>query len=87
MTCDIDFQHRQKRFRVRITDEGALELYLDDCLRKKRPPGEREPRYVWTNVELDWEEHHYVEARFWPSRRRLRVDVNGEPILERQVTY
>jgi hypothetical protein len=40
---------------------------------------------VWTNVELEWEEHHYVEARFWPTQRRLRVDVNGTPLLDRRL--
>ena len=78
----IEFQHRHKRFQIRVTDDGALELYLDNCLRKRRGPGEREPRYVWTNVELEWEEHHYVEARYWPSQGRLRVDVNGAPVVE-----
>lgn len=68
-----------------VTDDQALELYLDNCLRKRREPGDREPRYVWTNVELEWEEHHYVEARFWPSDRRLRVDVNGAPVLEQRL--
>jgi hypothetical protein len=82
----VDFEHRHKRFRVRITADGALELYLDGCLRKRREPGEREPRYVWTNVELEWEEHHYVEARYWPSDGRLRVDVNRQPVLERRLT-
>jgi hypothetical protein len=82
----VDFQHRRKQFQVRVTDDGALELYLDNCLRKRREPGPREPRYVWTNVELEWEEHHYVEARFWPSDGRLRVDVNGSLLLERRLT-
>jgi hypothetical protein len=38
---------------------------------------------VWTNVELEWEEHHYVEARYWASGQRLEVTVNGQPLLER----
>jgi hypothetical protein len=83
----VDFQHRHKQFQIRVTDDGALELYLDHCLRKRREPGAREPRYVWTNVELEWEEHHYVEARFWPSQRRLRVDVNGTPLLDRHLSF
>jgi len=82
----VEFEHRRKRFEARITDDGALELYLDNCLRKRREPGLREPRYVWTNVELEWEEHHYVEVRYWPSQQRLRVDVNRSPLLERQLT-
>ena len=87
MSQVVDFQHRHKQFQIRVTDDGALELYLDHCLRKRREPGAREPRYVWTNVELEWEEHHYVEARFWPSQRRLRVDVNGTPLLDRHLSF
>jgi len=79
----VDFQHRHKSFQIRLTDDGALELYLDDCLRKRREPSGREPQYVWTNVELEWEEHHYVEARYWASDGRLRVDVNRQPVIER----
>jgi hypothetical protein len=78
----IPFQHRHKRLEVRVTDDGALELYLDNCLRKRREHSDREPQYVWTNVELEWEEHHYVEARYWPSRRHLTVQVNREPLLD-----
>lgn len=83
MSTVVEFHHRHKAFRVCIADDGALELYLDNCLRKRRPPGDREPRYVWTNVELEWEEHHYVEARYWPSRSAVQVSVNGRPILEK----
>jgi hypothetical protein len=78
----IPIQHRHKRLEVRVTDDGALELYLDNCLRKRREPGDREPRYVWTNVELEWEEHHYVEARYWPSRQHLTVQVNRSPVVD-----
>ena len=73
------FQHRHKRFEFRLDDDGALELHLDGCLRKRRERGEREPQYVWTNVELEWEEHHYVEARYFASRDLLEVTVNGQP--------
>ena len=86
MSQVVEFEHRHRRFEVRVTDDGALELYLDNCLRKRRAPGTREPRYVWTNVELEWEEHHYVEVRFWPKEQRLRVDVNRSPLLEKQLT-
>lgn len=67
---------------MRIDDDGALELYVDDCLRKRREPGAAEPRYVWTNVELEWEEHHYIEARLWRQPPRLLVTANRTPILE-----
>ena len=70
-----------KSAQVVVTEDGGLELWLDGCLRKRREPSAREPLYVWTNVELHWEEHRYVEARYWPSGRRLEIAVNGEPVV------
>jgi hypothetical protein len=81
----IPIQHRQKNLEVRLEDDGSLELYLDGCLRKRREPGARQPRYVWTNVELEWEEHHYVEARYWADDDRLQVSVNGKVLMDQQV--
>ena len=81
----FDFQLRHKSYYLRITDEGTLELYVDDCLRKDRPKTGREPQYVWTNVELEWEEHHYIEARYWASDGRLQVTINGDPVFDQQV--
>lgn len=85
MLCTIAFCHRNKHFEIRVDDAGALELYLEGCLRKRREPGERQPRYVWTNVELEWEEHHYVEVRYWSDAGRLQVTVNGKPVVEQQL--
>ena len=82
MPKQISFDHRHKSFELILTDEGAIELYLDNCLRKRRNPGPREPQYVWTNVELEWEEHHYIEARYWASSRILKVTVNGDRLIE-----
>ena len=85
MSQRIAFEHRQRPFEIRIGDDGALELYLDRCLRKRRDWSGLEPQYVWTNVELEWEEHHYVEVRYWASERRLEVKVNGDPLLARML--
>ena len=82
MASSITFQHRHKTFDVTVTDDGALELFLDNCLRKRREAGPRQPQYVWTNVELEWEEHHYIEARYWAEERRLLVTVNRETLLD-----
>ena len=82
MPKQISFNHRHKSFELILTDEGAIELYLDNCLRKRRNPGLREPQYVWTNVELEWEEHHYIEARYWASSGVLKVTVNGESLID-----
>ena len=82
MEQSITFEHRHKTFVLRLTDDGAVELYLDGCLRKRRERGDKEPQYVWTNVELEWEEHHYIEVRYWASSSKLVVTVNGDPLLE-----
>ncbi len=81
----FEIPHRHKAVEVVITEDGALELYLDGCLRKRREPSPRDPLYVWTNVELHWEEHHYIEARFYRESRDLKVTVNGDPLFERKV--
>ena len=86
MTHTLEVKHRHKIFQLRITADGALELYLDNCLRKRREPSAKEPMYVWTNVELEWEEHHYLEARYWPSSGEIKVTVNGDLVLEKTLT-
>ena len=86
MTHSIDIPHRRRRFRIRITEDGALELWLDGCLRKRCAPSPGDPLgplYVWTNIELDWEEHHYIEARYHRRTGTLAVAVNGACVLER----
>ena len=85
MAHRFDIPHFHRRFSVLITGDGSLELWLDGCLRKRRAASERDPLYVWTNIELDWEEHHYVEARYFRQRNELIVTVNGAPILEQSL--
>ena len=82
MAETLEFKHRHKTFEIRLGDDAALELWLDGCVRKRRELGAREPQYVWTNVELEWEEHHYIEARYWAQTRRLRVTVNGDVLFD-----
>ena len=77
-TKGVHLQHRHKTYDLFVRSDGTLELYVDRCLRKDRKLGEREPQYVWTNIELEWEEHHYIEARYWQSRDELVVTVNGD---------
>ena len=74
------FAYRGRRFEVRRDSSGALELRLDGVVRKRRLPSGRQPMYLWTNVELQWEEHHFVEVRYWPDTGRLLITVNGHPI-------
>ena len=78
-TVDLPVGH--KTVRVAVTPDGGLELWLDGCLRKRRERSDRDPLYVWTNVELYWEEHRYVEARYY-RRGRLEVAVNGDTVYE-----
>ena len=85
LSQSLQFQHRHKTFELKLTDDGAIELYLDNCLRKRRDASEREPQYVWTNVELEWEEHHYIEARYWASTGQLKVTVNGDPLVDTEM--
>ncbi len=82
MRATYPFRYRNKDFQLVLSDDGTLALWLDGVLRKERRASAREPQYVWTNVELQWEEHHYVEARYWASRDRLCVTVNGDVVYE-----
>ncbi len=85
MSKNLTFSHRHKTFECRLTDDGAIELWLDGCLRKRREASGKEPQYVWTNVELEWEEHHYIEARYWASSGELNITVNGDHLLQRKL--
>ena len=85
MAHRFDIPYRHRTFAIVVADDGGLELWLDGCLRKRRDPSKREPLYVWTNIELDWEDHHYVEARYFQRRGELSVTVNGERILAQRL--
>ena len=56
--------------------DDHLALYVDGCLRKRR---QGTPCYLWTNVELPFEEHYLVEVRRSPSRA-LTVTLNGHAV-------
>ncbi|MDE0061948.1 MAG: hypothetical protein OXP09_22440 [Gammaproteobacteria bacterium] len=74
------FEYRNRPFEVRFGSDRAVELCLDGVVRKRRLPSGKAPMYLWTNVELQWEEHHFVEVRYWPRIGRLLITVNGNPI-------
>jgi|TARA_B100000315_G_scaffold243444_1_gene266827 hypothetical protein len=67
---------------VCLTDDDAIELSLYGVVRKRCEFSGREPQYVWTNVELEWEEHHYIEVRYWSVDDRLQIIANRTPIYE-----
>ena len=66
---------------LRGHDDDSLSLWLDGCLRKRRGAGGG-PAWLWTNVELPFEEHHLVEVRRAGGGRGSPVDVriDGEPL-------
>jgi len=67
---------------LQIIDDHELVLLLDGVARKRRTRTDVSCVYVWTNIELQWEEHHYLEARWWPATGRVCLTVNGKTLLE-----
>ena len=47
---------------IRHHGDDSLSLWLDGCLRKQRGSG-GSAAWLWTNVELPFEDHHLVEVR------------------------
>ena len=78
----FDLEHKQ--FEIHLVDKNVLELYVDDCLRKQDASASP-VAYVWTNIELNWEEHRYVEARFNRDSRQLKVTVNRETVYDERL--
>lgn len=81
-TIELPLGH--KSFCLVLKENDDLELYVDNCLRKRDTADGSTILYVWTNVELHWEEHRFVEARFDRHERNLRVTVNREEVLSRK---
>ena len=87
--------YRNWQLRFEVGPGDRLALFANDCLRKERIGGTAEVLYVWTNLELEWEEHHWLEARLLVAQpvqpegemrgRTLRVTVNGEPLMQVEV--
>ena len=74
-------QYRDRPIDLTIAGD-ELALSLDGVVRKRRRRGSGTCVYVWTNIELHWEEHHFIEARWWPASGRVELTVNGRPLLE-----
>jgi len=75
----VDYRDRPIDLTI-VGDELALSL--DGIVRKRRARTGSDCVYVWTNIELHWEEHHFIEGRWWPATGRVELTVNGTPLLE-----
>ncbi len=67
-----------------IIGDSQLVLWLDGVPRKRRDKAGVSCVYVWTNIELEWEEHHFIEARWWPATGSVVMTANGKPLLQAQ---
>lgn len=73
--------YRDRRVDLEI-DGDELVLSLEGVARKRRRRGDADCVYVWTNVELEWEDHHYLEGRWWPTESRVQLTVNGRVLFD-----
>jgi hypothetical protein len=74
--------YRNRPIDLAIVNDDELVLSLDGVMRKRRSRAGVSCVYVWTNIELHWEEHHFIEARWWPATGRVELTVNGKMLLE-----
>jgi hypothetical protein len=77
-----EITYRGRPVLLQILNDQELVLSLDGVVRKRRNRTGVTCVYVWTNVELHWEEHHFIEARWWPQSGLVRVTANGAVLLE-----
>ena len=80
----VRFPLGQHVVELREEADGSLALWLDGCLRKRRNRGATGDIYLWTNVELPFEDHHLVEVRSSGEVPGLEVRINGH--LAHQLT-
>jgi hypothetical protein len=82
-----EINYRGRPVVLQILNNQELVLSLDGVVRKRRNRIGVTCVYVWTNIELEWEEHHFIEARWWPQSGLVRVTANGAPLLEEHVPW
>jgi hypothetical protein len=78
----FELTYRDRPVVVEVVDDRELVLRLDGIERKRRDRVGVDCVYVWTNVELHWEEHHFIEARWWPANGRVHITVNGSTLVD-----
>ena len=81
----FELDYRNKRIGVAIEHDRDLVMSLNGVERKRRTRDGASCLYVWTNVELEWEEHHLIEARWWPDSGRLRITASSGVLLDTTV--
>ena len=74
--------YRNRPVELEVVDDDELVLRLDGIVRKRRHREGVSCVYVWTNIELHWEEHHFIEARWWPENGRIHLTVNGATLID-----
>lgn len=83
-SVDIPIGH--KSCTVRVLPDNELRLYVANCLRKRSTLEDGfDILYVSSNVELYWEEHHFIQARYDCTSRTLQVTVNRQTVFETTV--
>ncbi len=78
----FQLNYRNRPVELEIVGNSELVLRLDGIVRKRRHREGVSCVYVWTNIELHWEEHHFIEARWWPESERIHLTVNGSTLLD-----
>jgi hypothetical protein len=74
--------YRGRPVELEVIGDDELVLRLDGIARKRSHREGGSCVYVWTNVELHWEEHHFIEARWWPDSGRIHLTVNGATLID-----
>ena len=82
----VDIPVGHKSCSVTVLPNNELRLYVENCLRKKSTLDEgSEILYVSSNIELYWEEHSYVEARYDCVKHTLQVSVNQQSVFDETI--
>jgi len=78
----IRLSYRDRPVELEVVGDSELVLRLDGVERKRRHRAGISCVYVWTNIELHWEEHHFIEGRWWPDGGRVLLTVNGTTLVD-----
>lgn len=82
----VDVPVGHKSCSVKVLPSNELCLYVANCLRKKSTLDvSSDILYVSSNIELYWEEHSYVEARYDCVKHTLQVRVNHQTVFEQNI--